>query len=94
MIKIRTVCGNGIGSSLLCASEVKKICQAHGIEADVESIDFNNAAAQKADLYVTVKQMAEQFDPKHRVAIIRSYTNKKKIEEDILDIIKEISGQQ
>lgn len=94
MIKIRTVCGNGIGSSLLCASEVKKICKAHGIEADIESIDFNNAEAQKADLYITVKQMAEQFNPKYRVAVIRSYTNKKKIEEDVIDIIKEISNNQ
>lgn len=90
MIKIRTVCGNGIGSSLFCANVVKKICKEHDIEADIESIGFNNAPAQKADLYITVKQLADQFDESLKVAIIRSYTNKAKIEEDVLATIQEL----
>lgn len=93
MIKIRTVCGNGIGSSLLCANAIRKICKENNIEADILSVDFNSAAAQKADLYVTVEALAKQFDPKFKIAIIRSYTNKSKLIEDVLPIIQEIVNQ-
>ena len=40
MIKIRTVCGNGIGSSLMAANNVKKICEEMGIKADVAFSGF------------------------------------------------------
>ena len=55
MLVIRTVCGNGIGSSLMAANNVKKICDELGIKADVASVDFANAVGEKADLYVTIK---------------------------------------
>ena len=55
MLVIRTVCGNGIGSSLMAANNVKKICEELGIKADVASVDFANAVGEKADLYITIK---------------------------------------
>ncbi len=64
MLVIRTVCGNGIGSSLMAANNVKKICDELGIKADVASVDFANAVGEKADLYVTIKELANQF-PAH-----------------------------
>ena len=47
MINIVTVCGNGIGSSLLLKMKVEAICKDMGIEANVESCD-SNAAVGKA----------------------------------------------
>lgn len=91
MLKIRTVCGNGIGSSLFCAGKIREILDEEGIKADVESVDFNSAPSHKADLYVTVKELAQQFDPQFNVVIIRSYTNAKKLREDILDTIKKLN---
>lgn len=88
MIKILTVCGNGIGSSLICAMKIEEICREEGIEAEVSSSDFNSVAGKEVDLIVTVKQIANQLNG-YRVAEIRSYTNKKKIKEDILDKMKE-----
>lgn len=89
MIKILTVCGNGIGSSLMCAMKIEEICKEEGIQAEVASSDFNSVAGKGADLIVTVKQLAEQLRD-YNVAEIRSYTNKKKIKEDVLDRIKEL----
>ena len=43
-----------------------------------------------ADLIVTVKELAEQFEDKD-VAIVRSYINKKKIKEDILERLQQIA---
>ena len=39
-----------------------------------------------ADLIVTVKELAQQFEGRN-VAVIRSYVNKKKIKEDVLDAL-------
>ncbi|WP_232697548.1 PTS sugar transporter subunit IIB [Brevibacillus daliensis] len=93
MITIVTVCGNGIGSSLMCSLKVKEICDENGIVASVESSDFNSAKGRGVDLIVTVDELAKQFDSSQRVAVIRSYINKKKIKEDVLDIIKEIAAK-
>jgi len=91
-MKILTVCGNGIGSSLMLAMKIEEICKEEGIQADVESIDFNSAQGKDVDLIVTVKELAEQFEHKE-VAVVRSYINKKKIKEDILEIIRAKANQ-
>ena len=75
MISILTVCGNGIGSSLMLKMKIEEICAENNIEAQVESIDFNAAQGRKADLIVTVKELAEQFEGKE-VATVRRYINK------------------
>lgn len=91
-MNILTVCGNGIGSSLMLAMKIEEICKENGIAANVESTDFNSAQGKNADLIVTVKELAEQFEGRD-VAIVRSYINKKKITEDILEIIKAKANQ-
>lgn len=92
-MKIITVCGNGIGNSLMLAMKIEEMCKEEGIQADVESIDFNSAQGKPADLIVTVKELAQQFEHKN-LAVVRSYVNKKKIREDVLDKIKEIAAKQ
>ncbi|MGL5428665.1 MAG: PTS sugar transporter subunit IIB [Cetobacterium sp.] len=86
MVKILTVCGNGIGSSLMCAIKIEEICQEEGILASVSSCDFNSVSGKDVDLIVTIKELADQIT-NLRVAPIRSYTNKKKIKEDVLGAI-------
>lgn len=88
MISILTVCGNGIGSSLMLKMKIEEICAENNIDATVESIDFNAAQGMNPDLIVTVKELAEQFTGK-KIDIVRSYINKKKIKEDILDVLLE-----
>ena len=73
----------------MCAMKIDEICKEEGIEAEVASSDFNSVAGKQADLIVTVKQLAEQLQG-YNVAEIRSYTNKKKIKEDVLERIKEL----
>lgn len=92
-MKILTVCGNGIGSSLMLKMKLEEICKEHGIEASIESTDFNSAQGKESDLIVTVKELANQFQNK-KVAVIRSYVNKKKIQEDVLDVLLEMSGNK
>lgn len=92
MLQIVTVCGNGIGSSLLLKMRVEKILKAEGIEANVESSDSNGAVGKNADLYVTVKEFANIFPEGTDVCVVPSYTNKKKIEEALLPALEKYKG--
>lgn len=88
-MKIVTVCGNGIGSSLMLATKIEQMCEENGMKVDVESCDVSAAGSKSCDLFVTVKELAPQLG-KDNVAIVRSYINRKKIEEDVLQTIKDL----
>ena len=89
MLRILTVCGNGIGSSLMLAMKIEEICKEEGMnDISVESADFNSALSKDTDIIVTVKEIASQFPDNKNVIITRSYTNKKKIKEDVLENIR------
>ena len=68
----------------MLAMKIKEMCKEEGINADVESSDINSAQGNPADLILTVKELAQQFEHKN-VVVVRSYVNKKKIREDVLD---------
>ena len=90
MLKILTVCGNGIGSSLMLAMKIEELCKEEGInDIAVKSADFNSALSKDVDIIVTVKEIASQFPENKNVIITRSYTNKKKIKEDVLENIRQ-----
>ena len=93
MIKVLTVCGNGIGSSLLLKMKIEEIAREEGIEIEAESIDSGAAAGKTADLIVTVKEFQSLFSDKQKVAVVRSFTNKKKIKEDVLPVLEELAGK-
>ena len=52
MKKILIVCGNGLGSSLIVAMNVKKCLAELGKEADVSHTDLTSAKSQAADIYI------------------------------------------
>lgn len=90
MLRILTVCGNGIGSSLMLAMKIEEICKEEGMnDISVESADFNSALSKDTDIIVTVKEIASQFPDNKSVIVTRSYTNKKKIKEDVLENIRQ-----
>lgn len=90
MLRILTVCGNGIGSSLMLVMKIEEICKEEGMnDISVESADFNSALSKDTDIIVTVKEIASQFPDNKNVIVTRSYTNKKKIKEDVLENIRQ-----
>lgn len=90
MLKVITVCGNGIGSSLMLAGIVKKLSREWGIDANVKSSDLMAAKSESADVFITAKRLASELDGKN-VIVIRSYTNESKVSEDIKEIIDSLS---
>lgn len=52
-MKILTVCGLGMGSSLILRMNVETVLKKHGVEANVEHMDVSAAASAQADLVIT-----------------------------------------
>lgn len=94
-MKIYTVCGNGIGSSLLLKMKVEQIAAAHGISVEVTSLDANSAAAASdADLFVTVKEFADLLPDDRRMAVVTSYTNAKQVEAELLPVLESLGASR
>lgn len=86
-MRIITVCGNGIGSSLMLAMKIQELCDEEGMKVDVESCDVSAAVGKACDLFITVKELAPHFNAE-KTLIVRSYINKSKIKQDVLEEIK------
>jgi len=52
-MKILTVCGLGMGSSLILRMNVETVLKKHGVEANVEHMDVSAAASANTDLVIT-----------------------------------------
>lgn len=61
MIKILTVCGNGLGSSFACQMATEGVLKEMGVEAKMDHIDISSVAGQHADLIISGKNFEKQF---------------------------------
>ncbi len=61
-MKIMTVCGFGVGTSLLLKMTVDSILEEEGINGDVEAIDMTSACGNSADLILTSKEIGEEIE--------------------------------
>ncbi|MGL4676245.1 MAG: PTS sugar transporter subunit IIB [Brevinema sp.] len=91
MLNILTVCGNGIGSSLMAKEVVKKICEEEKIDASVNSADVTSANLSSVDLAISVPEILAQLTQVKNKVAIRSYVSEKKIREDIVEILHQLN---
>lgn len=79
-MKILTVCGLGMGSSLILKMNVEMVLKQHGIQASVEHMDVSSAASANADLVITNAELVDNL--RHLscpVAIVNNYIDSKEI---------------
>ena len=62
MIKIFTVCPQGLGSSLIAKINVQKALEKMGIEGEVETAGVTSITGQQFDLIVTVPEMSDSLE--------------------------------
>ena len=62
MIKIFTVCPQGLGSSLIAKINVEKALTKMGVEGEVETAGVTSITGQTFDLIVTVPEMADSLE--------------------------------
>lgn len=87
-MKILSVCGNGLGSSLILKMAVEKVLKSENIKAKVEVSDLGNAKGLDADYIVASPEIAERLkDHKATVIAIKNMMDKNEIKEKLISQI-------
>lgn len=88
-MNIVTLCGLGVGSSLMLKMTVEEILEEEGIKGRVENLDLGSAKAKQADLYVVSKDMETNLrDVKGKIIFIENLTDKEEVRKKFLEIVK------
>ena len=79
-MKILTVCGLGMGSSLILKMNVETVLRQHGIQASVEHMDVSSAVSANADVVITNAELVDNL--KHLscpVVVVNNYIDNAEI---------------
>jgi PTS system ascorbate-specific IIB component len=88
-LKIMTVCGFGLGSSLVLRMTVDEVLQKHDIKAETFCSDADTAAGQNFDLVITSREMERLFkDVEKPVIVVDDFLSPDEIEEKAIPVIK------
>jgi len=60
-MKIVTVCGCGLGSSLLAKGMIEKLAREYGVQTSIEAADVGTAKGYEADLIAVQAHLAERL---------------------------------
>lgn len=90
MLKVNTVCVNGMGSSLILRISVEKALSQLQIAARVEAVDLGGFKGLKPDLVVTTPALAKKIEPREgmKVVSIVNFTDVGKIREALEQALK------
>ncbi|HFE9686719.1 PTS sugar transporter subunit IIB [Clostridium perfringens] len=88
-MKIITVCGFGVGTSLLLKMTVDSILEEEGIICEVEAVDMTSACGNSADLILTSKEIGEEIEGQvsGKLVYISNFMDKEEVKEKILKAI-------
>lgn len=84
-MKILTVCGLGMGSSLILKMNVETVLRKLGYSASVEHMDVSSAASASADLVITHTEFVSGLS--HLpcpVVVVNNYIDQQEIEHALL----------
>ena len=71
MLKVITVCGFGLGSSMILRMSVEKVLKKHGIDGNVETCDITTASSMKCDVIFTSKEFYEELGNKVKIPVFK-----------------------
>ncbi|MFC6355060.1 PTS sugar transporter subunit IIB [Luethyella okanaganae] len=60
MITITTVCGMGLGTSMMLAMQVRQVLESIGVQGKVHPIDLGSFKSSPSDIVVTTRAMEAQ----------------------------------
>ena len=88
-----TVCGFGVGTSLLLKMTVDSILEEEGINGEVEAIDMTSACGNSADLILTSKEIGEEIEGQvsGKLVYISNFMDKEEVKEKILKAFIDLS---
>ena len=92
-LKIITVCGFGVGSSMLLKMKVDEMLKKNGMDANVETSDMGSATSISCDIIFTSNELVGKIKDNVSVPVIAigNFLDVNEIETKGLSIIKELS---
>ncbi|KOF56463.1 MULTISPECIES: PTS sugar transporter subunit IIB [Clostridium] len=91
-MNIVTVCGMGMGSSLILKMNMDDILKKNGVSANVEACDLGSLTGKTADLVVTTYELKSQIDGKgYNTVYVKNVIDKKTIEEVVMEAIRNLN---
>lgn len=91
-MNIVTVCGMGMGSSLILKMDLDEILKKNGISASVEACDLGSVIGKKADIVVTTNELKSQIEGKgFNVVYVNNVIDKVSIEKIIMEAIDKLN---
>ncbi|GAB2319723.1 PTS sugar transporter subunit IIB [Alkalibacterium sp. s-m-22] len=85
MLKIVTICGAGVGSSMMLRVFVQEILDKHNIEAEVDASDIGSVNPESYDILITTSDFAESLRSAEATVIrIDNMMDKAYLEEQLL----------
>jgi PTS system ascorbate-specific IIB component len=92
MIRIATVCGMGLGTSMMLKLTVQKVLKDAGIEATVDPVDLGSFKSMQADVVVAPTSMGPQVSgTPARVVLIDNLIDKEEIRRKV---VAELQGDR
>ncbi|MEA4943238.1 MAG: PTS sugar transporter subunit IIB [Propionicimonas sp.] len=89
-MKIVTVCGMGIGTSVLLKMNTEKALRTLGVDADVEAADIGTArgAARTADVVFTSADLVEEIGQvPAKVVVIKNFTSVDEVTQKLTELL-------
>lgn len=88
MITIATVCGMGLGTSMMLAMQVRQLMKDEGIDARVNPVDLGSFKAQPADIVVTTTAMGNQVaGTTAKVVLIDNLIDRKHVKTRVMEAV-------
>ena len=81
-MKIIAVCGLGVGSSVIAKMNIESILSEEGKnEVDVDTVDLGSIRSAPADIYVTTRELFEDFpeEDKEKTIVLTNFVDKNDI---------------
>jgi len=93
-LKIQTVCGFGVGTSMFLKMKIDDVVKEHKLDADVFCGDVTTSTSTECDAIFTSAELAETIGNRAKVPVIviNSFINKKEIAEKTLKFFEENSN--
>ena len=88
MIKIVTVCGAGVGSSMMLRVFTQQIAQKHEIKTQVDASDIGSINPNDYDVVVTTSGFADRLTTNAHIIRMDNMMDKAYLEKELLKIIK------
>ena len=93
--KIVTVCGCGLGSSLIAKMSIDQIVSENGYNATIEVADGGSAKGMNCDLFVTTPQFEERLISSGiPVVVVSNFVNKQELQEKLIQTLEQLEKEK